>query len=397
MERTSRRIIVAVAVVAAWAVPLFMPSRTVGDPPEEWEWRDYGIKTRAAVARGDFRLAETITNDLLTRCRASVGNLHPDATTVEVDLQGYRQLQGLDEDERKKFAAVITRLNIGWQTIQEPASQTLPSQEQLCSLLRTFRPGLNGQLERLSYGEVVDAARSFGIASVLCFAQMPDTAKPFAVSAHERLTHVPNFLYVKGLAELQLAMILSELGKEPEKQIDLLTSNVEFPDRYERTARLEFWKERSMTLLAETYYRQGNRHEADRLFAEVRSKLPAENNNNLPGWCRSWCDRHEARQLMEKGDWDEAYDKIFQARVGTINYGSHNPISKGLTMERILRMSAEIQRKRGNDKEAEDDLEYAQSIANHAARLREALTAELKSLELNEDSDSRKPAAAPSS
>ncbi len=181
-----------------------------------------------------------------------------------------------------------------------------------------------------------------------------------------------------------LASILIELGKEPAKQIALLEDNIEFADRYETTARLEFWKERAMTLLGEAHYRLGNQREANQLYAEVRSRLPEESNNSLAGWCRSWCDRHEARQLMAAGDWDGAYDKILQARVGTIKCG-HRNLSKGLTMERILRMSAEIQRKRGNDKEAADDLQYAQSIANHAAKLRDALSAELKAFELTGD------------
>ena len=132
-----------------------------------------------------------------------------------------------------------------------------------------------------------------------------------------------------------------------------------------------------MTLLAENYYQLGNRAEADRLYAEVRSSLPKVPTHDLVGWCKSWCDRHEARQLMEKGDWDGAFSKILLARVGTIDYG-HRNLSKGLTMERILRMSAEIQRNRGNHKEADEDLEYADLIARHAEKLRTALEAELK-------------------
>ena len=134
-----------------------------------------------------------------------------------------------------------------------------------------------------------------------------------------------------------------------------------------------------MTLLAETYYYSGDRDEADRLYAEVRSRLPEKIDHDLAGWCKSWCDRHEARQLMEKGDWEGAYSKSLQARLATTKYGRFN-LSKGLTMERIVRMSAEIQGKRGNETEAKEDLEYAQTIADHTARLRVALEAQLKTM-----------------
>lgn len=120
-------------------------------------------------------------------------------------------------------------------------------------------------------------------------------------------------------------------------------------------------------------------------------ELPDKIDNSIPGRCKSWCDRHEACQLVEKGDWDGAYEKILQARVGTIEYG-HRDLNKGLTMERILRMSAEIQTKRGNDREAKEDLQYAQSIADHAARLRVALEAQLKTLD-----DPKQPAGSPPS
>lgn len=82
---------------------------------------------------------------------------------------------------------------------------------------------------------------------------------------------------------------------------------------------------------------------------------------------------------MERGDWDGAFHKIVQAQAGAIDYGRLR-CDKSITLERMLRMSAEIQRKRGNDKEAEADLRFAQRIAENAARLREALEPELRLL-----------------
>ena len=47
-------------------------------------------------------------------------------------------------------------------------------------------------------------------------------------------------------------------------------------------------------------------------------------------------------------------------------------------MERILRMSAEIRRKLGRDKEADEDLAYAQRIVDNVAKLKAALQADLE-------------------
>ena len=223
----------------------------------------------------------------------------------------------------------------------------------------------------------IHADGEFGLARILAFAGMFVDAAGFAKSAQQHYSEVKGLEYHQKCAELALAAILSELGEEPPKQVALLEEFIRYSEQHQPTDRIAWWKERAMTQLAEAHYRQGDHQEADHLYAEVRSSLPKESDHDIVGWCKSWCDRHEARQLMEKGDWDGAYSKILLARVGTIDYG-HRNLSKGLTMERILRMSAEIQRNRGNHKEADEDLEYADLIARHAEKLRTALEAELQ-------------------
>lgn len=230
-----------------------------------------------------------------------------------------------------------------------------------------------------------------GIARVLCFARVFGAAEPFWAKAHRRVVSIEGLEIHTKFAELGLSEVLRELDKESEHRLILLKESIEFAEQHQTTARLEWWKERAMTLLAEDYYQLGNRAEADRLFAEVRGRLPEKTKHDIAGWCKSWCDRHEARQLMEKGDWDGAYSKIVQARVGTIDYG-HRNLSKGLTMERILRMSAEIQQKRGELDEAREDLEYAQLIADHAAKLRIAVEAEMEKFRESEKNGAVAPA-----
>jgi hypothetical protein len=173
------------------------------------------------------------------------------------------------------------------------------------------------------------------------------------------------------------SMVLMELSEDAPRQVRLAESFISFVDRYRLEGLYVFWRERGMTVLAEIQFRAGNRREADRVYAEVRSRLPENSDHWLAGWCRSWCDRHEARRLMEKGDYEGAEEKISSARLGTIKYG-HRNLNKGLTMERILRMSAEIRRKLGRDKEADEDLAYAQRIVDNVAKLKAALQADLE-------------------
>jgi hypothetical protein len=244
-------------------------------------------------------------------------------------------------------------------------------------MLASFHTASNAIPENIPPEASLCADCDFGIARALGFVHGVSIAEPFAVRAHDHCLSVSGLDIQAKRIEFALAEILRERKANPTTQFALLRGIRDFAERHQTTDRLIWWKERSTTLLAEAYYCQGNRAEADRLYAEVRSRLPDKIDHDLAGWCKSWCDRHEARQLMEKADWDGAYAKILEARLGTIEYG-HRNLSKGLTMERIVRMSAEIQLHRGNDKEADEDLQYAQLIADHAAKLRTALEAEMK-------------------
>lgn len=185
---------------------------------------------------------------------------------------------------------------------------------------------------------------------------------------------------VVAAVSLMDAQFLMELSSDFPKQVDLLRSFIAFADRFAYGGRLPYFRERGLAALAEVHYRNGNHAEADRLFGEVCSRVPDPIDNMYIGWCKSCCDRHEARELMDQGDWDGAFHKIVQAQTGAIDYGN-KCFDKGIVMERMFRMSAEIQRKRGNDKEAEADLRFAERIAENAARLREALEPELRLLD----------------
>ncbi len=365
-------------------------------PSDSAKWSTCVRRMKAAEAHGDFHAAKCNASDLYSHCRTKWGDAHPDTRLAAAAVRAYGELQNADDQTKRGYVAVAVPAHRAWLKIDDMADDVLPSDDVVLDLVAAFQMWSKHVPEDISKEVPVRANCVAGIARVLAISRASGAAIPFMLAACKSLSSCQGYEIHMRSMELGLAMLLRELGIEPAKQVELLELNIDFADQHQVTPNLAWWKERAMMQLAETYYRQGNHQEADRLYAEVRSQLPEDSDHDLVGWCKSWCDRHEARQLMEKGDWDAAYEKILQARVGTIDYG-HRNLSKGLTMERILRMSAEIQRKRGNNKEADEDQEYADLIARHAAKLRTAVEAELRRLNQPEANTTPQPLPAPSS
>ncbi len=383
--------IVALGIASYHGLTRGAPPVSPPRPPSSQEWAAFATRARAASVRYDFAAAEKIYVEAYTRCLSALGPNHPDTAIVAENVRLYRSLQRVDKAIGMRAAdARAIHGRVAGQTTQL-AEAVLPEAESICAVIASAHRVSDDFATTLPSVAVHRGQCNAHIAFACSYARMFEAATAFGRSACQGYRASKGTAAPAKTVELLFSVMLREQGKAPVEQVALLKGIIDFCDQYQVTDRLVWRKERAMTQLAETYYRQGNRQEADRLYAEVRSRLPEDSDHDLVGWCKSWCDRHEARQLMEKGDWDAAYEKIFQARVGTIDYG-HRNLSKGLTMERILRMSAEIQRKRGNNKEADEDQEYADLIARHAAKLRTAVEAELQKLRESEANTTPQPA-----
>ncbi len=332
-----------------------------------------------AIEAGDAnRMVDLSTN--MYQLSASVrGDNHPDTKFFRHNLMEVRVIAAMPDEQRRLFGATTQRLNRATEELNTNSSSVFPNVSRVIESLSEVR-------ETREIFAKMGASGDRGVIVADFFLLQVDTMGRRWRSASQNAgqflkTWAPSkdrYELECLFAQLMRANVLMELGEETGWQIQNVKSYGISFEPYASDNRFRFGKERALTLLAEIYFRNNNRDEADRLYAQVCGLLPDKPNDILAGWCKSWCDRHEARQLMEKGDWDGAYNKILLARAGTIDYG-HRNLNKGLTMERILRLSAEIQRKRGHDKEAKEDLEYADLIANRAARLREALEEEMKS------------------
>lgn len=348
-------------------------------PLNNAEWTAFRAEILIATGRGDFRTASQAAEALHAKC-AFLGSKHPDAMAARATLVMSRALKKANAHTQDRFLSADACISRGWKIVEGQFEQSLPDVEALRECITRFCSDASAIPPHLPLASAMNADRTFGIACCLALARMMPEAEKYADLAKKQYTADEGAEMVGLYAQLLLADLLREQRKEPGRQVALLQGIITFVERYQTTDRLRWWKMRATAELAEVHFWLGNREEADRLYARVRQELPDKIDHSVPGWCKSWCDRHEARRLMEKGDWEGAYQKILQARVGTIDYG-HRNLSKGLTMERILRMSAEIQRERGNAKEADKDLEYAEMIADHAGELRVALESELDALE----------------
>lgn len=138
------------------------------------------------------------------------------------------------------------------------------------------------------------------------------------------------------------------------------------------------WQPAAMlTVLAEYQHRIGNEDEADRLFNEVQRIVTEhpevfEEMPPFKTFCRSWIARHEARKLMAEQRWEEAHQKMEEAIQGAFVAG-HCYVSKGLVVERMLRLEAEILDQLRRHDQARGNREHAAEIAAHAAMLKREL------------------------
>ncbi len=351
---------------------------TAGEPQSDDDIAASNTRIRAILIERDIDKLLTYFEQSYVESLHLYGESHWETLTKKRSLAEIRRLHGGRKSLQQAFWEAEQELIESSRLLARQGTRTTPSPLEVPRLLSRIQDAQEALTQLGCWTceiQTVEMALVVGQTE----ARRWDAVAKRALDALE--TPVLGFDLENGHAakmKLLVASVLMEAEQEPEKQIEFAEAFLEFANRYATKQRLAFWPERGMTLLAEIHYRNGNHAEADRLYAQVRTRLPDKTDDTIAGWCKSWCDRHEARQLMEKGDWDGAYDKILLARAGTIDHG-HRNLSKGLTMERILRMSAEIQRKRGHDKEAQEDLEYARLIARNAARLREALEEELKS------------------
>lgn len=340
----------------------------------------YSEAYKNARDRGDFATAEKEATTLYRRCLDTFGPQHPDTKSAASIVAWSREIQLKGIEVQDRYQKTCTTVMLGMRELKPQHDEIFLEAEGLRRCLDRFERGVNDATD-IPSASLIRAGCLHVIANVARLSRAMEAAERFASQADALYASDDGGYLEKIYLQVTLARLLRELHKDPERQISLLENIIAFRDRYPRTERLMWQRERALTELAETHFWLGNRAEADRLYALVRKDLPGDSVYTLVGLCKSRCDWHEARQLMEQGDYERAYEKILSARLGTIKYGRQN-LNKGLTMERILRLSAENRRKLGRDKEADEDLAYAQRIADHAARLKAAMEPEFERLEI---------------
>ena len=180
-----------------------------------------------------------------------------------------------------------------------------------------------------------------------------------------------------------LAWILMEQGKDFPRQKEYLEAALEYAESAQ-DEEARYWPPRLKTLLAEAAYRSGESAEANLLFAKLRLQLPREHEEGGKDlhmlWCRAWCERHEARLLIEEERYDEALAAIYAARKALSDGGKKAELSAGLTHQELCCLAAKAVDAGGGEDVAQVKSEHvnppqaeipiANAIAKHAARLR---------------------------
>ena len=175
-----------------------------------------------------------------------------------------------------------------------------------------------------------------------------------------------------------LAWVLMMQDEDFPRQEEYLNSVIEYAEANQDKKSNRYWAERAMTLLAESKYRSGDLAEADRLFEEVRQRLPETpipcRESKCMGacyvsWCLAWCERHKARQLIVEQKYWDAFRAIDSA-VDRLKTGGQRDLNLGVTFEDLHCLKAEALCSLGHTDWADTEMSFANAIAKHAADLR---------------------------
>ncbi len=126
MMRRMRRISILIAL-ATFVTPVYAQILVHATPPSNVEWGTYRNEARAAEMSGDFASAAKIARDLHSRCRMTLGEMHPETTVVAAAVREYDKLNRLDERTKHQFIGATTTRIRGWQTIEDLAAEVLPA------------------------------------------------------------------------------------------------------------------------------------------------------------------------------------------------------------------------------------------------------------------------------
>ena len=385
----SRLVAVLATALISLSVPAFSPALGEESEPElpeaattsphEEEAAHMLRKAVELLASADQEAAQKLIDDFKASWEEA-GNLDEDGCAAiekcQATFEQFRELtpaqvaahlgarDRLVEATREIMAAAERRLPHG-PTLEE-AERTLHED---FSLLRSF-----SDLDAVKYG---NDEMLLG----LIHARRRDWS--LAVDSLERCRrattdHYPDDAFGLTVIEQWLAWALMMEGKDFARQKEYLEAVIAYAEADQDNEESRYWPLRATTLLAEAHYRHGDREEADRLFDEVRRGLPKDPEPCTPGnctgtcylsWCQAWCDRHDARRLIDEGRYEEAIAAIERARE-LLELGAQRELSAGVTYEELRCLTAKAMCGLGRPEEVAEEMAMANAIAEHAARLR---------------------------
>ena len=336
------------------------------------------------LADGKREAAEQQADIVRTDWRDQYGSGEEARRNWEVWLSDFEKLKNRPPSDIREYVAAWQKVTMAAARVSKMRARKLPhgrtlaeAEEVCCTQEELLDRCLGGKsyysvLCHTSLGHVHGCRREWSVAEEsferaleLLLADFPDDRSGIAATRQ------------------WLAWILMEQGKDFPRQKEYLEAALEYAESAQ-DEEARYWPPRLKTLLAEASYRSGESAEANLLFAKLRLQLPREHEEGGKNlhmlWCRAWCERHEARMLIDEKRYGEALGAVFAARKALSDGGKKAELSAGLTHQELCCLAAKVadelgvkdvaQMKSQHANPPQAEIAIANAIAKHAARLR---------------------------
>lgn len=330
-------------------------------------------KALATFDKGDFAYGYQQMEELVHHTTRIYGSEDPLTQNMVWQLRCLNRIKSLPPKQQKEFCVSFTNISEVNKEIQKYRSTLYPTPDDTITIIKRTQDILMNAIHNKmlpEWGVKISESDFVGISSNV---DIPVTI-PIIRESIKALGDQATCLDLRNSQLMFLTACEQEASFPPKTRHQRLLNIIKFfHEEGTLKHRFDCQEHRARAILAEDFYIEEKKEEADKAFAQLRAEVAGFQENELAGWVLFACDRHDARRAYEQGEYEKALSYIQKAEGGCHAYG-HRSVSKPLAMQQVLELKAKILRKLGKDQEAEWAEGDAKRIADNLAKCREAIS-----------------------
>ncbi|MGD9128160.1 MAG: hypothetical protein PVH19_12355 [Planctomycetia bacterium] len=360
-------------------------SKNYGDLLSYW-----GLCHRAII-HGDFNASYLLAKKNAKDSLQLYGADDPLTKLLVHELKCLEKASNWPQKDKTQFCQSHTHADSLRQKVDDLLRSISPTPEEVDKLVRDhvaylIDPNLAGKLPEYDL-----SANTMNLARCFAYANDPATAVSLAKEAinyDKMLGLVDSPQYFRDLAALCRYEQANNLPPQSRRK-GLLKIIKYFHEEGTRKQRFVWEEYHARSVLAEDYYREGKKDEADKMFAELRKQFLEEErpkpDDGLFAW--SW---YDARRAYEKGEYNNALF-IFPTAKRSCRSIEYRGMSRPWAAQQMLELEAKVLRQVDKNPKAlsteKDADQIAKAIANRLIKnkAQKALLAEKEAEQIAKD------------